>query len=191
MKLGVVAGAFNPATRAHLALAGAARALVDEVVFAIPRTFPHKPYDGASLERRVEMLRRASEHRVEITEGGLLIEIARQIGREVRRSRPDADIYLVCGRDTAERIIEWDYEAPDTLDRMFEEFHLMVADRQGAYRPPDHLRERIHSLALPPDFDDVSSSEVRRRIGAGEPWEHLVPESIVDLVRETYRAGTF
>jgi len=115
-----------------------------------------------------------------------LIEIA----REAQRSRPDAEIYLVCGRDTAERIIGWEYEEPDTLDRMFEEFHLMVADRQGAYRPPDHLSGRIHALALPPDFDEVSSSEVRRRIAAGEDWEHLVPESIVELVRETYRAGT-
>jgi nicotinate-nucleotide adenylyltransferase len=187
VKLGLVAGAFNPATRAHLALADAARPLVDEVAFAIPRTFPHKPFEGASLERRVEMLRRASAHRVEITEGGLLIEIA----REAKASRPDAEIYLVCGRDTAERIIGWEYEEPDTLDRMFKQFHLMVADRQGAYRPPDHLRGRIHALALPADFDEVSSSEVRRRIAAGEDWEHLVPESIVELVRETYRAETF
>jgi len=184
VRLGIVAGAFNPATRAHLALAGAAGALLDEVVFAIPRTFPHKPLEGASLERRVEMLRRASGHRVEITEGGLLIEI----GREARRWRPEAEVYLVCGRDTAERIVGWNYEERDTLERMFEEFHLMVADRQGAYQPPDHLRARIHALAMPEDFDDVSSSEVRRRIAAGEPWEHLIPESIVELVRQTYAA---
>ena len=29
---------------------------VDEVVFVIPRAFPHKPFEGASLEQRLEML---------------------------------------------------------------------------------------------------------------------------------------
>src|ERR1700691_593446 len=57
-RIGVIAGAFNPVTRAHVALAEAARAHVDEMVFAVPRAFPHKEYSGASLDRRVEMLRR-------------------------------------------------------------------------------------------------------------------------------------
>jgi nicotinic acid mononucleotide adenylyltransferase len=48
------------------------------------------------------------------------------------------------------------------------------------------LQSRIHPLALAPTFDEVSSTEVRRRIAAGEPWEHLVPESIIELVRGIY-----
>src|SRR5580658_3860180 len=78
-RVGVIAGAFNPVTRAHVALAEAARAHVDEIVFAVPRVLPHKEYEGASLAQRVEMLRRAcgdgrSEHslresRVEIVDG--------------------------------------------------------------------------------------------------------------------------
>ena len=41
---------------AHLALAEAALALVDEVLFVLPRQFPHKIYSGASFEERVELL---------------------------------------------------------------------------------------------------------------------------------------
>jgi len=78
VKLGVLAGAFNPVTRAHLALAEAALAHVDEVVCVTPRVFPHKEFHGATLDHRLEMLRRASDrYRVEVTEGGLFIDIAR------------------------------------------------------------------------------------------------------------------
>jgi nicotinate-nucleotide adenylyltransferase len=186
-RVGVIAGAFNPVTRAHVALAEAARAHVDEMVFAIPRAFPHKEYGGASLEHRVEMLRRvcgdlASESGVEIVEGGLFVDIA----KEVRRPRPGSEIYVICGRDAAERMVAWNYEEPDALERIFKELHLLVAGRQGAYEAPDHLRSRIHSLALPPHCDHISSSEVRRRIAAGEAWKHLVPEAIVDLVHDIY-----
>jgi nicotinate-nucleotide adenylyltransferase len=193
-RIGVIAGAFNPVTRAHVALAEAARAHVDEIAFAIPRGFPHKEYDGASLAHRVEMLRRVCERslreaRVEVTDGGLFVDIA----REVRQSRPGSEIYVVCGRDAAERMVAWNYDEPGgrsndsgAIERIFQELHLLVAGRQGAYRPPDHLRTRIHSLELPPHFDDVSSSEVRRRMAAGEAWQHLVPETIIELVREIY-----
>ena len=128
------------------------------------------------------------------------------IAREVRRSRPGSEIYVICGRDAAERMVAWNYDEPGgrsnepggrsnepgTLERIFKEMHLLVAGRQGAYRAPDHLRTRIHSLNLPPHFDDVSSSEVRRRMAAGEPWEHFVPETIIDLVRDIYgRLGIY
>jgi nicotinate-nucleotide adenylyltransferase len=192
-RVGIIAGAFNPVTRAHVALAEAARAHVDEIVFAVPRAFPHKEYGGASLAHRVEMLRRVCgdsgcehplrEARVEVVNGGLFVDIA----REVRRSRPGSEIYVVCGRDAAERMVTWNYEEPGALDRIFQELHLLVAGREGAYEAPNHLRSRIHSLALPPHFDEISSSEVRRRMAAGEAWQQLVPESIVDFVSEIYR----
>lgn len=184
MKLGVLAGAFNPVTRAHLALADAALAVVDEVVCVTPRAFPHKEFHGATLDHRLEMLRLAGgRYRVEVTEGGLFIDIA----RELSRARPGAEIYFVCGRDAAERILTWDYGEAGSVDRMLSEFHLLVAGRQGVFEPPESLRERIHALELATDFDHVSSTEVRRRIAEGEAWEHLVPEPIVEMVRAIYK----
>ena len=64
-----------------------------------------------------------------------------------------------------------------------------LAGRHGAYVPPEHLRPRVHPLPLAPGFDEVSSSEVRRRIAAGESWERLVPEGVVELVRRIYRTS--
>ncbi|MGD0784120.1 MAG: adenylyltransferase/cytidyltransferase family protein, partial [Candidatus Aminicenantales bacterium] len=58
-RLGVLPGTFNPVTVAHLALARAALAVVDEVLFVLPREFPHKEYAGASFDQRIEMLHAA------------------------------------------------------------------------------------------------------------------------------------
>jgi len=180
--IGVLAGAFNPVTRAHLALAQAAREAVDEVVCVVPRAYPHKHFHGASLEYRIEMLRLAGIDRVEITEGGLFIDIA----RELRQA--GTEISFICGRDAAERIIHWDYGEPGAIDKMLEEFSLLVAERRGTYEAPSHLRHRVHRLALGEDLSDVSSTEVRRRITVGEPWEHLVPAAIVERVQRIYAA---
>jgi len=177
--IGVLAGAFNPVTRAHLALAEAARKTVDDVVAVVPRAYPHKHFHGASLGDRIAMLKRVISH-VEITEGGLFIDIAREL------SGPGTKISFICGRDAAERIIHWDYGQPGAIEKMLEEFSLLVAERGGSYEPPSHLRHRVHRLPLEEDFSDVSSTEVRRRIAAGEPWEHLVPPAIVDHVRRIY-----
>jgi nicotinate-nucleotide adenylyltransferase len=183
-RIGVLAGAFNPVTRAHLTLIDAAIPAVDEVLCVVPRALPHKEFHGATFDDRMEMLRRAGNgYGVAGTEGGLFIDIA----RELRREQPERDVYFICGRDAAERVVSWDYGDPGAIGRMLEEFQLLVASRQGAYEPPERIRHRVHPLALTCDVDEIASSEVRRRIVRDEPWEHLVPESIVELVRKIYR----
>jgi len=180
-KLGILAGAFNPLTRAHLALAEAAAQHVDEVICAVPRAYPHKEFHGAALEDRVEMLRLAG-CRVAVTEKGLFIEIAREL------HETNTEIVFICGRDAAERIVGWDYGEQGAIERMLEEFALLVADREGSYKPPPHLSHRVQRLHLPRDYSEVSSTEIRRRIEVGEPWEHLVPHSIARHVRRIYAA---
>src|ERR1022692_4872453 len=56
-RLGILPSSLNPPTLAHLALAEAALAELDEVVLVLPRVFPHKTYDGASFTQRADMLR--------------------------------------------------------------------------------------------------------------------------------------
>ena len=55
-KLGILSGTFHPPTRAHLGLARAGLELVDEVLFVLPRRFPHKRYEGAGFSDRLRML---------------------------------------------------------------------------------------------------------------------------------------
>ena len=58
-RLGVLGGAYNPITRAHLLLAHYSREQfkLHEIIFVLPRTLPNKPLVGVSIEQRLEMMR--------------------------------------------------------------------------------------------------------------------------------------
>jgi nicotinate-nucleotide adenylyltransferase len=185
--LGVLPAAFNPPTRAHLALARAALGTVDEALFVLPREFPHKPYEGATFDERVEMLLAATqgEERFSIaaSEHGLFADIAeecRQAYGEMVR------LLFICGRDAAERIVGWDYGEPEAFQRMIERFELLVAPRDGHYEPPAEIRHRVCLLEIDDEIGYISASGVRDRLQTGGPWEHLVPPEIVPLVRAIY-----
>lgn len=186
-KLGILSGGFNPPTCAHSSLIEAAAGCVDEVLCVIPMVFPHKIYHGASLEERLHMLAAVRPPGVPcsigVTGGGLFIEISRECRAAYGAG---VDLFFLCGRDAAERIIAWDYGEPGAVDRMFEEFSLLVAARQGRYSAPAHLAHRIAELTVARDLDEISSTEVRERIRTGRPWEHLVPPVIHGEVRRIY-----
>src|SRR5580692_3813414 len=131
-RVGVLAGAFNPVTVAHLALARAALSHVDEVVFVLPKLFPHKPYHGAPFAERVEMLRAATPNEpafsIGAADGGLFLEIAAECRQAYGE---DVRLTFLCGRDAAERILNWDYGDPGAVMAMLRQFDLLVAARDG------------------------------------------------------------
>lgn len=179
-------GAWNPPTLAHLAMAEASLSRAEEAVLVLPRAFPHKAPEGAPLEKRAEWLVALASTRpglgVAWSDGGLFIDMAREVRRALSASR----VLLVCGRDAAERIVGWDYGACDSIERQLEEYELLVAPRQGEYVPPAELAARVHALHLGNGWHEVSSSEVRARIAAGQEWASLVPAEIRDSVRAAY-----
>lgn len=186
-RIGVFPGTFNPVTVAHVALAESALTVVDEVVFVLPRQFPHKTYSGASFEQRVELLGMALEGEprfsVAACEGGLFAEIASEC-REAYGT--DVRLSFLCGRDAAERIANWDYGSPGGFLELLKQFDLLVAARSGEYCPSERLLSSCARLELNGAFDHVSASEVRSRIGKGESWEHLVPAAVRRRVGEIY-----
>lgn len=184
-RVALVPGSYNPPTNAHRALLEAALSQVDEAVALLPRTFPHKSYEGGvSLEDRIRMLEQMSPepYSIAISEGGLFIEMAEEFQVEAG----PAEVFLACGRDAAERILSWDYSGAHALDRMFERFQLLVASRQGEFTPPELFRDRIHPLELAPEHDALSSTAVRERIEAGVEWRHLVPDLVAPLMEKLY-----
>jgi nicotinate-nucleotide adenylyltransferase len=188
-RLGILSGTFNPPTRAHLALARSALAEVDEVLFVLPRVFPHKRYEGATFEERIAMLQAAladeAAFSIASTDRGLFIEIA----EECRAEYPGADLIFLCGRDAAERIVNWDYGHAHAFAKMLEVFEVRVAARSGDYIPPPELAGRIRPLPLDAGYADVAASDVRERIASGAAWEHLVPPEIVPMVRKVFQGG--
>lgn len=186
-RIGILPGAFNPPTVAHLAIARAAADHVDEVVFVLPQTFPHKAYESASFAERAGMLReitaKSSHFAIATSEGGLFRDIAEEF-REAYGS--GVRLSFLCGRDAAERLIHWNYGDGTTAAEVLRHFDLLVATRRGELETPLHLQHAITRLHIDSGVDAVSSSEVRERIARGEPWRHLVPESIHHQVSQIY-----
>ena len=184
--LGILPGAFNPPTRAHLALASAASHM-DEILFVLPRELPHKRYTGVTFDERLDLILKAvgdeARFSVAASEGGLFIEIAREC-REFYGE--ETALTFLCGRDAAERIVNWDYGHKGAFRAMLHEFQMLVASRNGNYVPPAELERSIHALELSENCDHIAATEVRERIGQDETWRELVPDSIVDEVHALY-----
>lgn len=160
---------------------------MDEVIWILPRAFPHKEYFGATLQQRIELLEVAQQDAlpgsIAIAEGGLFVDIARECRGYYR---DPVKLSVLCGADAAERIVNWDYGEPGFVEKMLQEFDLLVAARGQEYEPPAGLRQFIAPLHIGDRHHDVSSTEVRERIQRAQPWEHLVPPSTVARVREIY-----
>ena len=192
-RVGLLPSAFNPPTNAHLGLAAAAQDALrlDEVVFVLPEVFPHKEFDLVPFEQRLKLVEAAIAGRIGwsawTSRGGLFVEIAREYQA---RYGPDVEVFLLCGRDAADRIVNWDYGDGPSFGEQLREFQLIVAARQGQYQPPPALAGRIHPIDLSADQQAISSSAVREAIAAGRPWRDLVPPAVAEIVarQHLYRA---
>ncbi len=180
-RLAILPAAFNPITKAHLALADAAieQAGADQVAFVLPESLPHKLFDGASFEQRLAMVGATAEGRcVAVSSGGLVYEIVRELAAIC-----SAEFAVLCGRDAAERYVSWEYGEGPSIEAQLKEYRLIVAGREGGYRPPAHLSDRVASVTLPPAIATISSSAVREAISQGRPWADMTPEPAAAVIR--------
>jgi nicotinic acid mononucleotide adenylyltransferase len=125
----------------------------------------------------------ATPHAIASTGQGLFIDIARECRDHYGM---ETQVSLICGRDAAERILDWEYGRAGVVEELMGEFELLVAPRGGHFSPPAEFRHRIRVLDISEGHEKVSSTEVRERILRGERWEELVPEGIREKVREIY-----
>jgi nicotinate-nucleotide adenylyltransferase len=198
-RLGVLGGAYNPITHAHLVLARAAldQAGLDEVLFVLPQIPPHKRIEGATIDQRLEMIRLAVAElpfaSVGLCTHGLFLDIAAALRVSYQGK---LEVFFIVGRDAAERILTWPYpDAAAALEEMFTAFQLLVFRRRGEFTLPAlHLlqryADRIRTLRLGEDLDHVSSTAVREQAAAGRPLQGLVPEGVAAYIRRhgLYRA---
>lgn len=192
-RLGVLGGAYNPITLAHLAIADAAVHSVGlhEVLFCLPQVPPHKSLFGASLEQRLAMMQLALADRpyaaVGLSSHGLFLDMYQAL-RQVYP--PQTDVFFLTGRDAAERILTWRYDdAEAALRQMFTAFQLIVCDRDGAWQLPDDpllspYRDRMHRCALAVPIDHISSTAVRQHLQQARPIDALVPAAVAAYIHQ-------
>jgi nicotinate-nucleotide adenylyltransferase len=197
-RLGVLGGAYNPITRAHLLLARYSReqGKLDEIIFVLPKILPNKPLVGASVEQRLAMMRLGISSIPYISLGVCSHGIFLDICTALQQIYPQkAEIFFITGRDAAERIISWPYDNPAAaLSRMFASFQLLVFEREGKLQLPENplvqkYLNRIHTLEMEENLDRVSSTEVRQRVSEGRSIGQLVPTEVAVFIqkRNLYR----
>jgi nicotinate-nucleotide adenylyltransferase len=200
-RLGILSAAFNPITRAHVALVQSAyhHYQLHEVLFVLPITQPHKLIHDAPIDARLRMMELAVQGNPAFSIGacthGLFIDICRAAAAAYP---PETRLWFITGRDAAERILTWPYPDPaKALSELFAQAELLVADRQGAFVLPDIpvVRQHaghVHHLPLPAEYSQVSATAIRSRLATGEDVSELVPPAVMGYILEhrLYQEGS-
>lgn len=206
-------GTFDPVHEGHLAIARAAHATLGEPVHVMPAADPpHRPPPGATAADRVAMLELAL-----VGEAGLLLDL-----RELHREGPsysvdtlhalraefgdDAPLALLIGADSFLGLPTW-----HRWHDLFALAHFVIAGRPGSLlesASPElktatdgrwvdapsalHGAPAGRLLHLHQPLHVHSATAVRRLIGEGKPWHHLLPPAVADYIqaRGLYGATT-
>jgi len=204
MGLAVFGGTFDPVHFGHLRSAVEVRqALGIAKVKLIPAGIPaHRGRPVSEPAQRLEMLRRAIEgvgylqvDDREIARGGTsyMIETLESIRAEVGADLP---LSLVLGSDAFAQLHQWhrwrelvDVAHLVILHRPFAE---LTIDAQVSAWVNDRRASADQLLAQPAGLVcdlqltqlDISATEIRRLVEAGEPIEYLLPAGVIDYIRQ-------
>lgn len=187
-RLGVYGGTFDPVHTGHLAIARGvvAHCGLDRLLFVPSARPPHKQGHAiAPPDDRYRMAELAARHDphfevsdMEINRPGLSYTV--DTLEEVRKIHgASCEIYLVIGADSLLEIDTW--YAPD---RVFDLATVVTVPRPGKDLTgvDPRWRDRVVIIHLPEI--DISSTDIRRRAGAGLPIAHLVPEEVAGYIEE-------
>jgi nicotinate-nucleotide adenylyltransferase len=189
-RIGVFGSSFNPPQLAHLSLVEAAREqLALDLVLVVPTGDPYHKKASSDPGPRT---------RFRMTEAAFSgIEDVLVLGEEVDRPGPsytyatleriaerypDSEIHLLMGADAAITFGGW--KRPE---RILQLAKVAVVPRPGVESSRVSAAfdaaggsGRLELLELP--ATGVSSSEVRRRIESGKPFEGLVPRAVAEMI---------
>jgi nicotinate-nucleotide adenylyltransferase len=193
MRVGLFGGSFDPVHNAHLALARTALAQLrlDELRW-IPVGHPwQKVRRLASAADREEMVRLAiaGEPRFVLDRSELRrrgVSYTLDTVRELVAASPADERVLILGQDQYASLHTW-RDWRELLGLVT----LAIANRPGAVLTVNPQIARLaHQTVLLPMME-VSSTEVRRRVAAGESIADLVPEAVAGYIeqRRLYLAG--
>ncbi len=209
-RIGLFGGTFNPIHNGHIRAAEEVRAAfgLDRVLFIPSYIPPHKSVRGvASAEDRYRMVELACKGRAGFVAFPIEVE-ARETSysivtlEKVRSMVPDAWLFFILGVDAFLEIGTW-----REYGRVLEECLFVVTGRPGfaldAARDVlgGRLRDRTRRMEngekadetwfasfrvflLPIDALDVSSTDIRARLGRGEAPGDLVPAAVADYIRD-------
>jgi nicotinate-nucleotide adenylyltransferase len=200
LRVGILGGAFNPPHIGHLVCAQEAvvQRELDKVVLVPVGEAPHRELQrDPGAEARLEMVElavaddpRFEVSRVEVDRDGPSYTV--DTLRGFRGDAPDDELFFILGGDQAAALRSW-HEPEQVLELA----QLLVVERSNWSRHAIGIKlgrmpgiERIHYLEMP--IFQVSSSGIRRRVGAGLPIRYLVPDKVASYIESNglYGAAT-
>lgn len=187
MRIGILGGTFDPPHFGHLRMAEAALAQVhlDKVLFAPVGVQPLKQDQPSS----------APEHRARMVELAIADSAQFELSRAdldrpgphytvdllsiIQWQYPQTALWFIMGEDSLDDLLRW--REPRRLIQLA---RLAVLRRSG-FEPGraaleaalPGLRDRIDWLDQ--TEIDISASEIRQRLRAGQPIDHLVPAAVI------------
>ncbi len=180
---GIFGGSFNPVHNGHVELARRLLAIagLDEVWFVVSPQNPFKRNDRLLDDRlRLEMVRLALRDEPRMAASDYEFGMPRpsymwHTLQAMSRDYPDRRFVLLIGADNWARFGEW-YAA----DKILAAHSVVVYPREGVPLDPAALPAGVTlaDTGLIPG----SSTEVRRRIAAGEPIDGLVPPVVASFI---------
>ena len=196
VKIAVLGGTFDPIHNGHLAVAATVRdSLGLDEVLLVPAGRPWQKADRSvsPVEDRVAMVRLAIEgrpgYRMSTGEAHrgrdtYSVDTLAEIRRH-RRLRDSDEVYFVLGWDSLIQFPGW--YGPDEIIRLC----ILVAVPRPGYPRPDvsalekmvhGIRERVVLLDEP--HVDISASQIRERVVAGQSIADLVPAVVAGYIEE-------
>lgn len=187
-RIGVFGGTFDPIHAAHLAIAQTAltQAALDEVLFMVSATPPHKRNQvHASAEDRLALVEAALADYGEPRFRASRMELDREgpsytvdTLRKLHETQPGASLFLILGADALADLPKW--HDPEGILRAA---RLLVAPRPGVDPRNTPSLEGHYDLLHLPEVP-TSSTEVRARVAEGAPLVDLVPTAAATLLNE-------
>ncbi|MFF2276389.1 nicotinate-nucleotide adenylyltransferase [Agromyces sp. NPDC058126] len=181
-RIGVMGGTFDPIHHGHLVAASeVAQSLdLDEVVF-VPTGQPSYKTVVTTAEHRYLMTVIATASNPRFTVSRVDIDRPKATFtidtlRDIRRDRPDADLFFITGADAIAQILSW-----KDVDELWELAHFVAVSRPGHVLSVTGLPEQDVSLLEVPALA-ISSTDCRSRVRRGFPVWYLVPDGVVQYI---------
>ena len=186
MDIGVFGGTFDPPHLGHLLVAQDVREALslDRVTFVPARRSPFKSEgDSAPAEARLAMVEAAIANDPAFTASRLELDRPEPSWtvdtlRQLRELHPDARLTLLMGVDQWRSFREW--KDPLEIGRMA---RIAVFARNGE-APEDYPDRAVVPTVVKVRRLDLSSTELRARIGRGESIRYLVPAAVRSVIDE-------
>jgi nicotinate-nucleotide adenylyltransferase len=194
--IGILGGSFDPIHNGHLIMAEHAmdQLSLDVVIFAPAGSPPHKPGEmEASADDRLEMVRAAVSSRTGFVCSTIDLSpdepsYTWKLLERAQNEFHGATLTFILGGDSLKDFGGW-----ARPERILELARIAVVARPGAQLTSGDtsavagLSERIDWVETP--MCDVSSTDLRTRIAAGQSIRFLVPDPVRDYIasRSLYR----